>query len=537
MRFKALLFFLLLSGLWPINASAHNRFIVRDTAGFDALQQACAPLGCTVVSNIDGPQNQNQVFLVTAPRNIDPAFIIAGLLNVPGVTNVELDQTVALIPALNQAPAIPAGLSDTSLVQYFGASVRNSYVNQPAAQIVRVSEAQSTFHVVGTGIVADIDTGVDPNHPALQGVLLPGWDFTRNQAGGSEMTDLQSSSSPPPCGQCQAAFVNQSTAAVLDQSTAAVLDGNPQYTAFGHGTMVMGVIHLVAPQAKLLPLKAFQSDGTGFLSDILSAIYFAVQNQASVINMSFDLKTQSDELSKALDFANQQNVICTASAGNDGVMEIVYPAAIQNDVMGVASTSDLDQRSTFSNFGDAIVWLAAPGEAIISTYPFGSYGAAWGTSFSAPFVAGAAALLLDQKPSINESQAAAAVAHAVPVGPNMGNGRLDLVQALAANGGQPGDFCIAEAHHRKAKIHRGHSETFTFKVSALEGFTGTVDLTVTGLPSNASADLNPPSIASSGWSELTLLINDDTPPGLYNLTVSGKSGTLKHSVVIELQVQ
>ena len=538
MRFKALLFFLLLSGLWPINASAHNRFIVRDTAGLDALQQACVPLGCTVVSNIDGPQNQNQVFLVTAPRNIDPALILAALLNVPGVTNAELDQTVALIPALNQAPAIPAGLSDTSLVPYFGASVRNSYVNQPAAQIVRVSEAQNTFHVVGTGIVADIDTGVDPNHPALQGVLLPGWDFTRNQAGGSEMTDLQSSSSPPPsCDQCQAGFVNQSTAAVLDQSTAAVLDGNPQYTAFGHGTMVMGVIHLVAPQAKLLPLKAFQSDGTGFLSGILSAIYFAVQNQASVINMSFDLKTQSDELSKALDFANQQDVICTASAGNDGMMEIVYPAAIQNDVMGVASTSDLDQRSTFSNFGDAIVWVAAPGEAIISTYPFGSYGAGWGTSFSAPFVAGAAALLLDQKPSISESQAAAALAHAVPVGPDMGNGRLDLVQALAANGGQPGDFCIAEAHHRKAKIHRGHQETFTFKVSAREGFTGTVDLSVTDLPSNAFADFDPPSIAGSGWSELTLRIDDDTPPGSYNLIVSGKSGTLAHSVGIELQVQ
>src|SRR5690348_4859602 len=99
MRFKALLFFLLVSGLWPVHASAHNRFIVRDTAGFDALQQACVPLGCTVVSSIDGPQNQNQVFLVTAPRNIDPALILAALLNVPGVTNAELDQSVALIPA------------------------------------------------------------------------------------------------------------------------------------------------------------------------------------------------------------------------------------------------------------------------------------------------------------------------------------------------------------------------------------------------------------------------------------------------------
>src|SRR5437660_2615043 len=279
MRFKALLFFLLLSGLWPSTASAWNRFIVRDTAGFDALQQACVPLGCIVVSSIDGAPNQNQVFLVTAPLEIDPALILTELLSVPGVVNAELDQTVPLVPALNQQPAIPAGLSDASLVQYFGASVRNSYVNQPAAQIVRVSEAQNTFQVAGSGIVADIGTGVDPNHPALQGVLLPGWDFTRNQPGGWETRDLQDGfSQPPPCTACPVAIVNQSTAAVLDQATAAVL-GNSQYVAFGHGTMVMGIIHLVAPQAKLLPLKAFRADGTGFLSDILSAIYFAVRNE------------------------------------------------------------------------------------------------------------------------------------------------------------------------------------------------------------------------------------------------------------------
>src|SRR5438270_6260562 len=421
MRLKALLSVLLVSALWPISSwsRGHYRFIVRDTAGLDELKEACKRLDCTVVSSVGGAKSQ--VFLVTASGEIDPAELLAALLGTSGVTSAELDQAVALATGLNQATAIPQGLTDSDPVDYFGAPVWHGYVNQPPAAIVQVSEAQSTFHVAGTDIVADMNTGVDPNHPALQGVLLPGWDFTRNQAGGSEMTDLQSSSSPPPsCGDCQPGFVNQSTAAVLDQSTAAVLDGNPDYKAFGHGTMVMGVIHLVAPQAKLLPLKAFNAKGEGFLSDILSAIYFAVQNHANVINMSFDLKTKSDELSKALDFANQQNVICTGSVGNDGVMEITYPAALQTDVMGVASTSDLDQRSTFSNFGNAIVWVAAPGEAVISTYPFSSYGAAWGTSFSAPFVAGAAALLLDQKPSTNESQAAAAVAPAVPVGTSMG---------------------------------------------------------------------------------------------------------------------
>src|SRR5207248_8166948 len=100
--------------------------------------------------------------------------------------------------------------------------------------------------------------------------------------------------------------------------------------------------------------------------------------------------------------------------------------------MGVASTSDQDTRSSFSNYGDEIVWVAAPGEAIVTTYPFSTYAAGWGTSFSAPFVSGGSSLLLNKQANTNESQAARAVAHAVPIGPDMGNGRLDLVQALGA---------------------------------------------------------------------------------------------------------
>src|SRR5437016_6261806 len=538
MRLKRLLSLLVLSGLLPISASAHHRFIVRDTEGLDSLQEACEEVGCTVVQSLDG--HANHVFLITFPSEADLDDVLPELLNARGVINVERDQAVALVTGLNQTGPVPAGLSDTRPVPYFGAFVQDGYVNQPASQIVRVLEAQNTFHVAGSGIVADIDTGVDPNHPALQRVLLPGWDFTRNQPGGSEMTDLDPTlTQPPPCSGCPAAIVNQSTAAVLDQSTAAVLDGNVEYAAFGHGTMVMGVIHLVAPQAKLLPLKAFHSDGTGLLSDILSAIYFAVQSQASVINMSFDLQSNSDELTKALDFANQRNVICSASVGNDGTREIVYPAALQNDVMGVASTSNLDQRSTFSDFGDAIVWVAAPGEAIISTYPFGTYGAGWGTSFSAPFVAGAAALLLDQKPGINESQAAAAVAHAVPIGPNMGNGRLDLIQALAANAASVGDFSLDQPQHQKAKIQipLGTTGVFTFSIVALQGFTGTLDFSVSGLPSNIFGSFDPPTITGSGSVALTLQVDSAAQPGKYKLLITGASGTLLHSIDLDLHVQ
>ncbi|HET6930501.1 MAG TPA: S8 family serine peptidase, partial [Candidatus Acidoferrum sp.] len=281
-------------------ARADNRFIVRSTLGSTALTQLCVLQSCTVVGGIDG--SLNEVFLLTTPSAIDPTTFLNLLRNTPGIVDAELDQLISLVGGLNAATTPPAALTDSTPVNYFGTTVWNGYANQPASGIVRVQDAQNTFQVSGKGIVADIDTGVDPNHPALKSVLLQGYDFTRNQPGGSEMTDF-TSPAPTPCPSCQPAIVNQSTAAVLDQSTAAVLDGNVQYAAFGHGTMVMGVIHLVAPNAQLLPLKAFQSNGTGYLSDILRAIYYAAQNNANVINMSFDFKTASQELSNALDYA------------------------------------------------------------------------------------------------------------------------------------------------------------------------------------------------------------------------------------------
>src|SRR6266699_736027 len=439
---------LLIWGFYASPATADNRVIVRTTLGLQGLQAFCSGLPllqtCTVVEGLDG--TLNQLFLVTTPLDVTTFLNLLG--STPGIVDAEADQLLSL-NSLNQVTTPPPGLSDTTPVNYYGSTVWDGYVNQPAAQIVGVSQAQSTFHVTGTGIVADIDTGVDPNHPVLQPVLLinqstgcSGYDFTRNQPCGSVMTDFTGT---PPSSSTNVAQVNQSTAAVLDQSTAAVLDCNQQtpcqYAAFGHGTMVMGVIHLVAPQAQLLPLKAFSSDGTGYLSNILNAVYYGVQNGANVINMSFDMTSNSLEFSKAMDYANQNGVICAASAGNDGAQEIVYPAAYQNDVMGVASTSDTDTRSSFSNYGDAIVWVAAPGEGIISTYPFSSYAAGWGTSFSAPFVSGAAALLRIRRSNINESRAAVAMAHAVYISPDMGHGRLDLVRALkATSAGTGNDF-------------------------------------------------------------------------------------------------
>jgi subtilisin family serine protease len=432
MKPRILWVLLVFVGLWSSPAAADNRFLVRAPSGLNPLQLICFLLGCNVGGGLDG--TLGRVFLVTTPDLIDPNVFLQLLQSQPGIQHVEQDiQLRVMQAAAGTAP--PSALTDNTPVDYFGVSVIHGYVSQPAINIVRLPDAQTAFSITGAGTtVAVIDTGVDPTHPVLQGILVPGYDFTRNIAGtASEMQDVNqtyTSSGASP------AMVNQSSAAILDPQSVMNLH-QPQYQAFGHGTMVSGIVHLVAPGARIMPLKAFGADGSGYLSDVLRAIYYAVQNgaDADVINMSFSFPTYSYEVARAIKYATRQGVVCVASAGNDGKDEIVYPAALSG-VMGVASTTqdsfNNDILSKFSNYGEDLVWVGAPGEGIVTTYPFGTYGAGWGTSFSAPFVSGAAALLPKVRPNCNEACAERALAHAVWISPDVGKGRIDLYQAVSA---------------------------------------------------------------------------------------------------------
>jgi subtilisin family serine protease len=410
--------------LLSLGGSSGSRIIVRDTLGQLALNTTCILLGCKVQYGLGDPNGQ--VFLITAPPLVNPILFIAKLVLQPGITGVEIDQAVKTQGA--SAGATPSYLTDKNAVNYYGATVWEGYVTQPALQLVRSMTVHSTYNAAGAGvIVAVIDTGVDPNNPVLKPVLVPGYDFTRNISGGSEMSDVSQSTVAvlDDAGQ-----VNQSTVAVLDQSTVAVLDGNGQYAAFGHGTMTSGIVHLVAPQAKIMPLKAFTASGSGYASDVMRAIYYAAKNGAKVLNMSFEFTTYSPELNNAVQYASKNGVISVASAGNDGQQENVYPAALAN-VIDVASTSNQDTQSVFTNFGAPPVWLAAPGEGIMTTYPWGSYAAGWGTSFSAPFVAGTAALMVGINNSCAESQTANALTYAQPISdPSLSNRRLDSYKAV-----------------------------------------------------------------------------------------------------------
>jgi hypothetical protein len=416
---------LLLTAFCAPAAQAQTRLIVRDSLGLPGINLTCLLMGCQVVTGLGDPNGQ--LFLVTLPAFLNP---ITGLLQLNlqlGILGVEIDQTVNTTPAY--AGGYPSYLTDSTPTSYYGATVWHGYVAQPANQLVRTNAAHSTFNATGSGTtVAVIDTGVDPTSPVLKNVLVYGYDFTRNRNGGSETTDVQVR---PNTSQATTAIVNQRTVAVLDQRTVAVLDGGP-YQAFGHGTMTAGIVHLVAPQAKIMPLKAFSANGTGYDSDILRAIYYAVNHGAKVMNMSFDFSSYSPELARAIRYSNSKGVISVASAGNDGQYKVVYPGGLPG-VIDVASTSNTDVQSSFTNYGAPPVWMAAPGEGVVTTYPWGTYAAGWGTSFSTPFVAGTAALMLGANGNCSSSHVPIGLANADFIGNlNLGAGRLDAYQALQA---------------------------------------------------------------------------------------------------------
>src|SRR5438445_5087888 len=166
-------------------------------------------------------------------------------------------------------------------------------------------------------------------------------------------------------------------------------------------------------------------------------------------------------------------------------------------VASVGSTASTDStRSSFSNYGDSLVWVAAPGESIVSTYPFNTYAAGWGTSFSAPFVSGGAALLHNLSTATAQSGAALATSHAVPLtDPGMNNGRLDLCMALGSvtTPSCSQDYSVS-ATPSTTTITAGQQASFTVSAAPLNGSKQTVTWDCMGAPQAATCAVSPSSV-------------------------------------------
>lgn len=180
----------------------------------------------------------------------------------------------------------------------------------------------------------------------------------------------------------------------------------------GHGTHVAGTMAATdndigvlgtSPDADLYALKVLDSTGSGYYSDIISALQWAVKNDMDVASMSLSGDANLISLKRACDKAYKNGVVLVAAAGNDNGGYVRYPAAYSS-VIAVSATDENNDLAYFSNVGSQVE-LAAPGVRINSTTLGGDYsGDTWsGTSMATPHVTGTVALLLNTQPGVYDT--------------------------------------------------------------------------------------------------------------------------------------
>ncbi|MFF3787394.1 type VII secretion-associated serine protease mycosin [Streptomyces sp. NPDC001933] len=273
-------------------------------------------------------------------------------------------------------PVLPAAAEDSTQCT-FGSKM---YAGRPwSLQRVLMDELwkQST----GKGVrVAVIDTGVDIKNPQLKGAV-----DTRS---GRNFLDKD----------------------IKDENGNKIERGKEDGTTdtVGHGTKVAGIIAArevkgtgftgLAPDATIIPLQQNDAEGHGTAKTLADAITYAADvAHADVINISQDTANAVEPasvLKQAVDAALAKEIVIVASAGNDGLggnVKKTYPASYPG-VLAVAASDRNNERAAFSQSGD-FVGVAAPGVDMISTVPGGGHCTDNGTSFSAPYVAGVAALI------------------------------------------------------------------------------------------------------------------------------------------------
>lgn len=205
--------------------------------------------------------------------------------------------------------------------------------------------------------IAVVDSGVDGTHSDLVMKILPGFDFVEG-------------------------------------------DAFPQ-DEYGHGTYIAGIaaastnngngVSGVSWGAQILPVRVLDASGNGTYADLAAGIIWAADHGAQIINLSLGGITPNSTLERAVNYAVARGVLMVAASGNDGAGNLRYPANYA-PVLSVGSVNSINQRSAFSSYGSGLD-VVAPGEDIYSTNPGGGYGYRSGTSMSAPYVSGLAAIL------------------------------------------------------------------------------------------------------------------------------------------------
>jgi type II secretory pathway pseudopilin PulG len=361
----------------------------------------CRPLSITVPAirvSTSGPGDaENGDFSTLSPADFvpaqvlvslqgdDPEAIIRDLERAYGIRAVRSSILRSVQTALVLFE-IPPGRQVTDLVRViladprvFSSQPNLIYTTQAAEHTDTLASLQYGARLIGADLVhgaatgrevtvAVIDTGVDGEHPDLQGQILERANF----AGGVDAGE-------------------------------------------SHGTAIAGVIaaradnelgiYGIAPEAKVLAIRACRQqsperpEGICTSETLARGLDFAILRKARVINMSIG-GPRDPLITRLVDRAHDKGIILVAAAGNNGPEgQPLFPAALEN-VIAVTATDAKDDLYEFATRG-AFIDLAAPGVEIMTTLPAGEFSVLSGTSLAAAHLSGAVALLIEVKPDFS----------------------------------------------------------------------------------------------------------------------------------------
>lgn len=366
-----------------------------------------------------------------------PSELAARLMSDPRVRVAEPDYVVHTQQKIPNDPYFPYlwGLRNTGQGNY-GSSTCTT-CSKPGADI---SAAKAWDITTGSGqvIVAVIDTGVDYTHPDLAANILRD---SSNKVVGYD-------------------YVNN--------------DNDPM-DDYGHGTHCAGTIGAagnngvgvagVCWNVKIMPLKFLDATGSGYNSNAILCIDFAIAHGAHVMSNSWGGGSFSQLLLDAIHRAEKAGILFVAAAGNSAYdidQGGFYPAGYNmyaSNVIAVAATDDNDVLASFSNYGPGTCDIAAPGNMIYSTLPSGNcplcassgYGYLSGTSMATPHVAGAAALIKSEFPAASMIELRSRLLYSADHPSEMEGytrwGRLNVFNAMQSDTvppGTPSNFSIAQ---------------------------------------------------------------------------------------------
>ena len=399
--------------------------------------------------------------------------------------------------------------------------------NQYGPQIVQANLAWDIWVPQLKTVIAILDTGVDYTHPDLTG------KFLYNVSGGK------------PLGYN-----------ALDRSLNAQ-DFN------GHGTACAGIAaagtnngvgiagiagwNPTNPKSqnliKIMPVKVLDDSGAGSFANVADGIIWATSRGANVISLSLGGSGDSQTLANAVRYALQRNVVIVAAAGNASTDELFYPAAYP-DVISVAATDSADTMAYFSNYG-SWVKIAAPGLEIYTTDLFGGYTYFSGTSAACPHVAGAAAMIRAQTPSLTGAEISDAILSnvdpyvgfddpGVPGGLRIiapGAGRLNVYRALVA--AKPIPAFLSTFYLSTSSVSGVASVTGYVRLNkpSLNGGT-TIALTY----STTNGLVSPPNsvVVPAGQSRASFTLNTVPANAAAPITIMATTGTVSKTATLTL---